>query len=392
MLPYSFAMGGNGVNRRTVLAGFAAAGFGLATGACTASAEATEAGTQLWRCVTPAGSITTLVIADSVVCAGIVATYPDLARKVSVYAIDAATGKEAWTQDGGGGLLPFAAGSGMVYCIAGDGLAALSAATGRVLWHSGVGPLNGATGFVYGLYEEETVYTTVGQGVVAVSGQTGKELWLSRTPGAPTALTFAAGTIYTGWQANGAGEVAALDAATGARQWTAEVSTVPGGLAVTGGVVVSTTSLEISLADKLRKFAVSALDASTGRLLWQSANKGTEAIAAGGGVVFTSPEPLAARDVRTGKYLWQQNGSANQPRALSLGGDTLYTCGNGSALRAFSALTGSPLWSYTTPSSTASVMAVGQGVVYVGAFTPTTFKPGEHGPVQKPGQVCAIRT
>src|SRR5580658_3787991 len=81
MLPYSFAMGGNGVNRRTVLAGFAAAGFGLATGACTASAEATEAGTQLWRCVTPAGSITTLVIADSVVCAGIVATYPDLARK-----------------------------------------------------------------------------------------------------------------------------------------------------------------------------------------------------------------------------------------------------------------------------------------------------------------------
>jgi len=169
-------MGGNGVNRRTVLAGFAAAGFGLATGACTASAEATEAGTQLWRCVTPAGSITTLVIADSVVCAGIVATYPDLARKVSVYAIDAATGKEAWTQDGGGGLLPFAAGSGMVYCIAGDGLAALSAATGRVLWHSGVGPLNGATGFVYGLYEEETVYTTVGQGVVAVSYTTGEAI------------------------------------------------------------------------------------------------------------------------------------------------------------------------------------------------------------------------
>jgi outer membrane protein assembly factor BamB len=157
-------------------------------------------------------------------------------------------------------------------------------------------------------------------------------------------------------------------------------------------VVVSTTSLEISLADKLRKFAVSALDASTGGLLWQSADKGTEAIAAGGGVVFTSPEPLAARDARTGKYLWQQNSSADQPWALGLDGDTLYTCGNGRELRALSASTGSPLWSYTTPSSTASVMAVGQGVVYVGAFTPTTFKPGEHGPVQKPGQVCAIRT
>jgi hypothetical protein len=58
--------------------------------------------------------------------------------------------------------------------IAGDGLAAVSAATGRVLWNSGVGPLNGATGFVYGLYGDEAVYTTVGQGVVAVSGQTGK--------------------------------------------------------------------------------------------------------------------------------------------------------------------------------------------------------------------------
>jgi outer membrane protein assembly factor BamB len=327
---------------------------------------------------------------DGVVCAGIAALYPDMERTASVYAIDAATGKKAWTQDGSEGFLPFAAGSGMVYCLAGDGLAAVSAATGRVLWNSGVGPLNGATGFVYGLYEEDTVYTTVGQGVVAVSGQTGRELWLSRTPGLPTALAYAAGTIYTGWQVSGAGEVAALDAATGARRWSREVSTVPGGLAVTGGVVVSTTSLEISLADKLRKFAVSAVDASTGRLLWQSANKGTEAIAAGGGVVFTSPEPLGARDVRTGKYLWQRNGSGDQPWALDIAGGTLYTCG--SELRALSALRGSPLWTYAMPSSIAGVMAVGKGVVYVGASDPTTFKPGEPGPVQKPGQVYAIRT
>lgn len=309
-----------------------------------------------------------------------------------VYAIDATTGKRAWTQDGDGSPLPFAAGSGAVYCIAGDGLAALSAATGRVLWNSGVGPLNGAAFPVYGLYEEGAVYTTIGQGVVAVSGQTGKELWLSRTPAAPTALAFAAGTIYTGWQVDGAGEVAALDAATGARRWTREVSTVPGGLAVTSGVVVSTTNLEVSLADKLRKFATSALDASTGKLLWQSASNGTEAIAAGGGAVFTSPEPLAARDARTGAYLWQQISNADQPWALTLADGTLYTCGNGSELRALSASRGSPLWSYTTPSSIASVMAVGKGVVYVGAVTPTTFKPGERGPVQKPGQVCAIRT
>ena len=106
---YSPGMNGDGMDRRTVLAGLGVAGLGVAAG--TGAAVAAKAGTLLWRCGTPAG-FTTLVPAGGVVCAGILNLGPD--TKNGIYAINAATGKQAWTL--WGGPLPIIAGPGTVYC------------------------------------------------------------------------------------------------------------------------------------------------------------------------------------------------------------------------------------------------------------------------------------
>jgi len=106
----------------------------------------------------------------------------------------------------------------------------------------------------------------------------------------PTALAPGPGAVYVGlWTdvVHGTGEVAAFDAATGARLWTTRLSAVPEQLAVTGTVVVGIMS----------SVAAFALDASNG-------------------VVYTSPGPLSARDARTSRYLWLKDGEADQPDQL----------------------------------------------------------------------------
>jgi outer membrane protein assembly factor BamB len=353
-------MNGDGVDRRTVLAGLGVAGLGMVAGA--GAAVTAKAGTLLWRSGTPAG-LTTLVPADGVVCAGIVGTRPNTLS--GVYAINAATGKEAWTQ--WAGPLPIIAGPGMVYCtgseLVGGAILAVDTAHGKELWVSLVDNPGGPP--AWGLYDAGTVYAavTVGStlGVAAVSGYTGKEHWFARNPFAPTALAVGGGAVYTGWQTDavlGAGEVTALDAATGALRWTTRFGGTPVQLAVTDTVIVGNISSVASFA----------LDASTGTVLWQSRMAPARGLAAGNGVVYT-PGPLAARDARTGRYLWRQDGGDDQPGQLILVGETLYAAYSNLRIRALSALTGSQLWSYTLPASGTSIetglMVAGSGALYL---------------------------
>jgi outer membrane protein assembly factor BamB len=357
------------MDRRTVLAGLGVVGLGMAAG--TGAAVTAKAGTLLWRCGTPAG-LTTLVPAGGVVCAGILNLGPD--TKNGIYAINAATGKEAWTQ--WAGPLPIIAGPGIVYCagdyeITGGGILAVSTAHGKMLWSSMVTNLGAAP--TWGLYYDGTVYAAIAGGitlgVAAVSGQTGKEHWFARNPFPPTALAVGAGTVYTGWLTDaelGTGEVTALDAVTGARRWTTRLSGSPGQLAVTGEVIVGIMS----------SVATFALEASSGKVLWQSKRIPTRALAAGNGVVYTSPGPLAARDARTGRYLWLQGDGEDQPGQLLLVGETLYAASGNLRVRALSASTGSQLWSYTLPASGTSaetgIMVAGSGALYLTLQNPRT--------------------
>ena len=219
---------------------------------------------------------------------------------------------------------------------------------------------------VWGLYDDGTVYAAVPAGVTigvaAVSGQTGKERWFARNPFPPTSLAVGGGTVYTGWLTDaelGTGEVTALDAVTGARRWTTRLSGSPGQLAVTGEVVVGI----------LGSVATFALETSSGKVLWQSRRVPTRALAAGNGVVYTSPRPLSARDARTGRYLWRQDEGEDQLDQLILDGDTLYAASSNLRVRALSASTGRQLWSYTLPASGTStetgIMVAGGGALYL---------------------------
>ena len=362
-------MNGDGMDRRTVLAGLGVAGLGMAAGA--RATVAAKAGTLLWRCGTPAG-LTSLVPAGGVACAGILNLGPD--TKSGIYAINAATGKEAWTL--WGGPLPIIAGPGMVYCagdleIADNGMLAVSTADGKKLWSS-VLTTPSATPMA-GLYKDGTVYAAVPVGVTigvaAVSGQTGKERWFAGNPFSPASLAVGAGTVYPGWLTDaelGTGEVTALDAVTGARRWTTSLSGSPSQLAVTGEVVVGIMS----------GVATFALEASSGKVLWQSRRVPTRALAAGNSVVYTSPGPLAARDARTGRYLWRQDDAEDQPDQLILAGETLYAASSNLRVRALSASTGRQRWSYTLPASGTSaetgIMAAGSGALYLTLLNPRT--------------------
>src|ERR1700733_7209661 len=119
-----------------------------------------------------------------------------------------------------------------------------------------------------------------------------------------------------------------------------------------------------------------ALEASSGKVLWQSRRVPTRALAAGNSVVYTSPGPLAARDARTGKYLWRQDDAEDQPDQLILAGETLYAASSNLRVRALSASTGRQRWSYTLPASGTSaetgIMAAGSGALYLTLLNPRT--------------------
>lgn len=121
-------------------------------------------------------------------------------------------------------------------------------------------------------------------------------------------------------------------------------------------------------------FFTFAVDARTGRLLWQSENRGVADITASNGVVWTSPDPLAAWDVRTGNRRWQRPSAADPAQLLAVSDGVLYAVGSTGAslsLRALSAATGQQLWtrSMTAPSPTRAhegYVAADGDTVYLG--------------------------
>jgi outer membrane protein assembly factor BamB len=284
----------------------------------------------LWQAKIPAGLIGVLP-AGSVVCLGIDdAPFANFGS----YAVHAATGQKAWTQYGDSAGPPFAAGPGAVYCTALRGVTALSTATGKVLWTTQVGLMNVGPSPVAGLYDSGTVYTSVQAGetvegtAVALDARTGRRKWTELTPWPATAMAVADGVFYVGCPVQHTARIAeltALDGATGKRRWTTPLDTIPSQLAVTDGVVVASTAL---LNGSPKTFSVFALDASTGRKLWQFENKGTQAMVAADGVVYTSPDPLQAIDARTGKQLWsyqQASGTSIESGAMAVGDGVVYT-------------------------------------------------------------------
>lgn len=190
-----------------------------------------------------------------------------------------------------------------------------------------------------------------------------------------TPLFVAHGMLYLAGRDHA---IYALDTATGAQRWRADlgaalalVSAVADGVVYVMGLDQTSSSSQASYA-----YAVYALDAATGAQRWHIRTRTSPSIdaAVANGLVYFGAwsAPVFALDTATGAQRWQAQTDNTAYAAPAVANGVLYDisgAGNGSVV-ALDAATGALRWRTQTGSfccSGLAVPAVADGVVYVGA-------------------------
>ena len=147
-------------------------------------------GTQAWRHVLPGEEFDE----PGPVVAG-TAVYAGGMKSGVVYALDATSGRELWHRHLNGGGVNVAVASGLVFASNGNGLSALNASTGAVLWQASV-----AQGIFVSAAAGNAVYGAGNDGLLhAWQATTGNRLWAFTTDGAIASnVTVAGGVVYFG--------------------------------------------------------------------------------------------------------------------------------------------------------------------------------------------------
>jgi len=302
--------------------------------------------------------------------------------------------REAWRADvgaGSGGASRITASpvvaEGRVYTLdAESGVAAVDAASGRVLWRAKVTPEGEGDrdGFGGGLaFIDGRLIATTGFGeVLAMSAADGEILW-RQSLGAPlrAAPAVSAGRIVAVTRAN---QGFGLDAATGGILWRALGA--PGGAGVLGGASPAISG-ELAVLP-FTSGELLAVRASNGRRIWSDAltggGRGSASIdvtdisgdpVIAGQAVFAANDSgqLVAIDGRTGARGWlRQLGAASPVWVI---GPTLFVVTNDARVMRLAAATGETMWSaqlprYTDPEDRTGLIGyrgpvVAGGVVYV---------------------------
>jgi outer membrane protein assembly factor BamB len=210
--------------------------------------------------------------------AGVIETPPLVAKGLvyfgswddRVYAVDARTGRLRWSFTTGGRVKGgVALARGTVYVGSYDGrLYALDARSGRLRWSAGDGTLGGLYATPSVVNDRVFLGSTDGR-IYAFDTATGRSLWSVRTGSfvySPAALS--GGTAYVGSYDH---RLYALAQATGAIRWTFDArAPISGAPTVLGGLVYfSTCGSCSSYESNPRARRTFALDALTGRLVWQ---------------------------------------------------------------------------------------------------------------------------
>jgi outer membrane protein assembly factor BamB len=345
--------------------------------AVRARAAARRPGTLLWQQRAGRGQAAafgvdmTILAADAMVYA---ASASYFSHTAGTYAMDAATGRLAWREQG---PLGYAAGAGAVFGIEltsrrRTGVVALSAATGRTAWTYDLGPPVVSTWGNWLAYDREMVYIAPGipgiqPAVYALDARTGRRVWAASLTSTIQVPAVTDGVLY----AVTYGRVIALHGATGAHLWeSAYIGYEVSILSTADGVVCGN-----SVSDENSSLAFFALDGSTGRRLWQISSGASPTVAAAAGdlIFFVSgtmnPDgstrsALSARSARSGKLAWTL---ALTGSPLAAAGGVLYfatTDSTTSGLVALAAATGDTMWSYPLANGITDV-AADRDVVYV---------------------------
>lgn len=258
-------------------------------------------------------------------------------------ALDAATGREVWTQDldAPGGSAPTVQGD-LVYLVARDSRAwAIETATGRIRWTlAGTpSPANFGGGAGVAATPEIAVFPFPSGEVVAAFPQGGLQRWSSVVTGqrlgraAATVSDIAGdpvidgGRVYVG---NVSGRTVAIDLATGARVWTASEGAVGPVWPVGGSVFVIN-----DLSELVR------LDAADGAPIWRT----------------SLPDFVEGR-ARRQKTIHAHFGPI-------LAGGRLIVASSDGVLRQFDPVSGALVGQVAVPSGAASNPVVANGTLYV---------------------------
>ena len=142
----------------------------------------------------------------------------------TLYAFDAANGREVWLFRGAHSVPATVA--GVLYVAAVDNsLYGLDARSGRVVWRVptrfGFGPSGGGTtASATPVLAGGLVYVGLGDGLVhALAVGSGREVWRARAGDGVTSARAAAGVLYVGWTNEDTNTLFALNARTGKELW-----------------------------------------------------------------------------------------------------------------------------------------------------------------------------
>ncbi len=147
-----------------------------------------------------------------------------------VYAVDAAIGQEKWRFAAASDVMTIEAADGVVYAAGTQALYALDAATGRQIWTQGHGALFISTSDPSTLFVADMRLTGPNQNttyIYALGKADGQEKWEIQSGGAPSGLLAYGGVLYlaTFGEREGASSMElppalfALDAASGQQRW-----------------------------------------------------------------------------------------------------------------------------------------------------------------------------
>lgn len=311
-----------------------------------------------------------------------------------LHALDAVTGELLWKYETESSVTssPTVA-NGVVYFGSYDqSLYALDAATGDLLWR---------------YKTSDAVYSTpaVANGVVyfgsndthlyAVDAATGDLKWRYETEGSVrSSPTVANGIVYFGGPYRD-GHLYALNASNGELLWKYEAShgttfaTTVSSATVTNGVVYFglTGAVGFIGSDSYRMYA---LNASNGNLLWiYSPEDHVESSpAVSDGIVYFGSEDrrMYALDAATGKLLWRYKTGNTSFTSPAVADGVVYFGSGDNHLYALDASNGEMVWRYETEDSVNSSPAVGNGVVYFGSdddhlYAVAASAIGEHGSI-----------
>lgn len=239
-----------------------------------------------------------------------------------LYALRSSDGVQLWKRPVPGAVAPFSVplvvGGAVLYQDAGPAVRAFDAATGAPLWGGTATTLPKAQYTIpyaqvdhgWGLSSDGTrAFAVVGCEVSAITVASGAIAWSAMIDAtaeqacnpygyAMARATFAHGVVIT----STFGATSAFDPATGARLWQAGVGGALGAAVSNGTVVLPTVCCVGSTS---WNYELTALDLTTGRLLWQS----TDAVGAPPTIAFDlvltrSADRVYGYDLKTGERIY----------------------------------------------------------------------------------------